>query len=148
MNPLKRWLAQETADTRITSPAEQKQQAYARGGFPDRRVRPVRLRDFASILEASEALNTEIDRQIEEARKKQDKRSHWGLVGDIESQAAQAAHSIVNIMPDGVALQTYVEQCHAKLLALADQYRQDDNDADGYGLGTVHAIARVLVATQ
>lgn len=41
-------------------------------------------------------------------------------------------------------LRVYFEQVLEKLAALAERYRHDDDDGEGYGLGTVREIEEAM----
>lgn len=111
----------------------------------ERRGRRPSLRAFLDADDVRAVLAEAISQQRVAARAKLTDVAHWQGVGEIELAAAAAAESAVGAcaIADGDAVK-FAKACHDTLNALAQAFRDDESDADGYGLGTVYAIQRVL----
>lgn len=110
----------------------------------ERRGQRPMLRSFPDIAAARAALAAAIEQAIIGTRQKQANRSHWLAVGDIEMGAIRQVEAIIASLSDETHVDIYVHAAHQALESLADRYRLDDSDADGFGLGTVHAVKRTL----
>ncbi|WP_152033016.1 hypothetical protein [Gallaecimonas mangrovi] len=64
---------------------------------------------------------------------------HWGNVGHIELAAVLQCQQILTLAPDE-SIDAFLLRCQRQLAALAEHYRQNCDDEDGYGLGTVRCI--------
>lgn len=111
---------------------------------PERRGRPKPLRAFPDVAAARQALDVALARQRAGAAQKLANAAHWGEVGVIELSAIQQAEAAIDTLSHLGEPQAFVAAAHEALTTLAEQFRHDDWDAEGYGLGTVHAIVRTL----
>lgn len=112
--------------------------------FTERRGYPPRLRDFADVTAARNVLADEQVRQRIGAEQKNADPGHWGNVGEIEIAALRQTESLLAGLADETDATRFVAAAHQALVDLATRFRNDDWDADGFGLGTVLAIQRVL----
>lgn len=112
--------------------------------FIERRGQQPRMRIFSAVSEVQNALTAVIEAEAAGARLKQANRGHWHNIGDIELSAIRQAQVLIDGIGVGFDVEAYVQAVYGALDGLAGRYRTDDTDADGYGLGTVHAIKRVL----
>lgn len=109
-----------------------------------------KLRRFASKEEVARVLMQAADHELDGASRKLAQAWHWGHVGDIERQAAMHARTCVQAVLAAHQRRFFVtsaglaRRCHSALLNLTELWRANPNDEDGYGLGTLHAIRRVL----
>lgn len=110
----------------------------------ERRGRPKPLRDFPDVATARQALAEALAQQRAGAAHKLANTAQWGQVGAIELSAIRQTEAAIAALPHLSAPRAFVTTAHQALTALAEQFRHNDWDADGYGLGTVHAIIRAL----
>ncbi|EKE75845.1 hypothetical protein [Gallaecimonas xiamenensis] len=85
--------------------------------------------------------------QLDSARHKEEQAWHWGRCGAIERQAL-ARCQVLLAWPRGESLGDFLARCRPALAALAQDYRLDPSDPDGYGLGTVRHFERLLEGWQ
>lgn len=112
--------------------------------FIERRGRLPRLRNFAGAQGARDTLAAEINRQRIGAEQKNADPGHWGNVGEIELAALRQTENLLAGLADETDAARFVAAAHQALEYLAIRFRNDDWDVDGFGLGTVLAIKRVL----
>lgn len=110
----------------------------------ERRGQPPRLRSFAGVQGVRDVLAAEINRQRTIAEHKLANSGHWENVGEIELVALQQTENCLTGLADETDAAQFVTAAHRALDDLAIRFRNDDWDADGFGLGTVLAIKRVL----
>jgi hypothetical protein len=109
-----------------------------------------KLRRFASKQEVARVLTQAVDDELDAASRKLAQTWHWGAVGAIERQAATQARSCVQAALAAQQHRFFVtsagltRRCHSALLNLTEVWCANPDDEDGYGLGTLHAIRRVL----
>jgi len=70
---------------------------------------------------------------------------HWGSTGDVELAACSDALRALEAVDRSLPVREYLLQLNAAFSELIEKYRSNDLfDRDGYGLGTLHAIASVF----
>lgn len=89
-------------------------------------------------------LLTSLEAEEKRAAEKQADRDYWLNVGDIEMLAAQDIRSTLGQVDSGLATATYTAALERALEQLAQRWRGNDFDEDGYGVATVHAVGRLL----
>ena len=98
----------------------------------------------------AEKIARSVERLIAEQRADADAKdkntAHWGQTGSIVRRAANECAAVLLPTPDGDGVSAYFGRVLPGLAALADHYRHDDGDADGYGLGTVREIEEAIRA--
>ena len=95
----------------------------------------------AKIARSVEQLIAE---QCADADAKDKDTAQWGQTGSIVRRAANECAAILLPTPDGDGVPAYFGRVLPALAALADRYRHDDGDADGYGVGTVREIEEAI----
>ena len=110
----------------------------------ERRGRSPMMRHFNSTVDVIAALQDEIRKQLDGAKEKTVNAWYWGMVGTIETGAANASQRIIDNLDAQIPVEEFVLKAYVELTELADRYRNDPTDEDGYGLGTVYAVQRVL----
>ncbi|MFN7692641.1 MAG: hypothetical protein ACK5O3_01180 [Burkholderiales bacterium] len=114
------------------------------------RGKEAELLRFASKDEVARTLLQAIDHELDAAHRKLAEPWYWRGVGALERQAAMQARSCVQAVLAShqrrflVTSNGLAQRCHAELLKLTEFWRANPDDEDGYGLGTLHAIRRVL----
>jgi len=91
--------------------------------------------------------NRLLEKLQEEERRALEKmanRDYWRNVGDLEMAAVKDIRACILIIPQNMSASAYGEQAARALDELAAQWRNKDEDEDGYGVATVHAVGRVL----
>lgn len=111
----------------------------------------IQLRRFGCKEDVLDTLNHAIQMEVQRAHQKSIQSWYWGEVGTIEHQAAMQAQARVQAIASATNPWRFfmtsaglARRCHAALMDLADAWRAKPEDADGYGLSTMHAIRRVL----
>ena len=94
--------------------------------------------------ELYQKLADRIERELKTAAEKQADRSYWLNVGDIEKMAASEARHLLETTDRELPPEIYLAALTSGLDRLACRWRQSDYDEDGYGVGTIHAIGRLL----
>lgn len=104
--------------------------------------------DGRRLLERAELepyLQRLLQRQFADAQDKLDAPHYWQHVGSLVLGAATRSAAIMAWRDDESVADYFVRVLPA-MAALAEEYRSDDNDADGYGLGTVRELEVALQA--
>jgi len=102
------------------------------------------MRRFNSTADVIAALQEEIRKQLDGAQTKIDKAWYWGMVGTVEASAAHAAQRTIDTLDQQLPVEEFISKAYAALTELACRFRNDPTDEDGYGLGTVYDVQRVL----
>ena len=69
----------------------------------------------------------------------------WGNTGDVELKACLSALEALESVDKSLPLPDYLHHLNSAFLVAIEQYRKNDwLDPDGFGVGTLHAIADVL----
>jgi hypothetical protein len=89
-------------------------------------------------------LKTQLLAERRRAAEKMADRNYWRNVGDLEMEAALDIEVTIAGIPEHLSCNEYQEQLARALEKLADQWRANGNDEDGYGVATVHAVGRLL----
>lgn len=77
--------------------------------------------------------------QFADAKHKQQNYHLWGNNGDLVAQAARQCQQVLN-WPQSESRQQYFMRVTAALAELAEIYRRNPHDPDGYALGTVREV--------
>jgi hypothetical protein len=86
-----------------------------------------------------------VSAQQKGAREKMANPAYWRNTGEIELNACLAALRVLESVDVALPVPAYLHQLQSGLLTLVEQYRSNDLlDPDGYGLGTLQAIAQVV----
>jgi hypothetical protein len=112
--------------------------------YVDKQGRETRLKEFASVANARKALDSQIKRQTIGARRKLRDPSHWGPVGQIELAAINQSLALIKAIPTSTKPSDFSLKAYEILDSLASSFRSNNYDVDGYGLGTIQEIKRVL----
>lgn len=107
-----------------------------------------RFKSFGSIASVQAALNNVMDEQLASASEKARRPGYWHDVPALERRAVERVRQGLSEMDDTQNVEQFVLEAHRRLELIATELRNDSDDADGYGLGTVYAIQRVLLNTQ
>lgn len=118
--------------------------SVAQAAFAERRGLPASPRSFDSSIDAKRVLQAALLLQKQSALAKQLRRAHWGVVGDIELAAIDTASACIAAVSENLPPDVFVAVCAGQLDDLIVVYRNDSSDPDGYGLGTLYVIKRVL----
>jgi hypothetical protein len=93
------------------------------------------LRD--SLLES-------IAKEERRACEKMADRDYWRIVGDLEMQAVAEIRAVLQEISEHLPPAQYRKRVVRALEGLAVQWRNNDEDEDGYGVATVHAVGKLL----
>lgn len=88
------------------------------------------------------------ERQYANAAAKDREAWQWGNTGTVIREAVRECGRIVLPAPDPEGATEYFQRTLPALADLADQYRNDADDAEGYGLGTVREIEVAILALR
>lgn len=83
-------------------------------------------------------------RQRADAAEKDAESWRWGNTGAMVRRAARDCEAIVLPVTMEQPLAAYFERVLDQLAALAERYRHDAGDAEGYGLGTVREVEEAM----
>lgn len=87
-----------------------------------------------------------LERQRNDAAEKDANQAHWGFTGAVVRRAVSACERVLLPLPEDSMLTDYFKRVVPELVALANQYRNDQSDPDGYGLGTVREVEEAVKA--
>ncbi|MEO9655593.1 hypothetical protein [Marinomonas sp.] len=91
--------------------------------------------------EVAEILN----KQFKDAKIKQRNSHNWGSIGSKVERAALQCEGIITLRCEE-SLSEYFERVLPALRSLAESYRMDTSDEDGYALGTVREVENALIS--
>ena len=103
---------------------------------------PLQEKKMTRIL-LERQIQEQVQRQFNDATAKRDANWHWGNVGDNVWRATEACQAILAFRFDET-LDDYFLRVLPEMVALAERYRHNSADADGYGLGTVRELEEML----
>lgn len=89
-----------------------------------------------------------LERQYADAATKDREAWQWGNTGAVIRRAVRECERIVLPPPDPEGATDYFQRTLPALADLADQYRNNADDAEGYGLGTVREIEVAILALR
>ena len=92
------------------------------------------------------SIETLLETQYEDARAKEQEDWHWGASGAWTRRAAEECELILRPLPEQDGLNAYFNRVMPLLAQLADSYRNNARDTDGFGLGTVREIENAMEA--
>jgi hypothetical protein len=99
-------------------------------------------------LETNKQIRDGLKAQLEvEERRATEKiadRNYWRNVGDIERAAVLDIEAAIAGVPDHLSPKEYRDKLTRELETVAEQWRVNVDDEDGYGIATVHAVGRIL----
>lgn len=99
-----------------------------------------------TATQVADAVQALLARQREDAAAKDQASWQWGSTGSVIRRATRDCERILLPLPAQHDVQAYARRVMPLVAALANQYRGDAADADGYGLGTVREIEEGLKA--
>lgn len=99
-----------------------------------------------TAAKVARAVDEMLSRQYADAAVKDQEAWKWGPVASQVRGATRACEDILLPPPQANDVAAYFARVLPELAALAERYRHDDNDTDGYGLGTVREIEEGLLA--
>jgi len=86
----------------------------------------------------------ELERQEKIADDKMFNPDYWDSIGEIEMLAAWEIFRCIRTTSLDLSPSAYSRELAEKLTTLAEKWRANDQDEDGYGLGTIHAVGNFV----
>ena len=87
-----------------------------------------------------------LERQRADAADMDANSAHWGFTGGIVRRAVTECERVLLPLPNDSMLEDYFKRVVPELAELANRYRNDQNDPEGYGLGTVREVEEAVKA--
>lgn len=81
-----------------------------------------------------------IDSELAGAEDKDKRPDYWHRVGYLEQAAARDASEAIAAISRNLSTADYEQKVRDTLYRLVQTWRANDEDEDGYGVGTIHAI--------